>query len=238
MSSNSSASSDDYDTISRKTVEFIRQCSDHSLHHYFEPKQTLDILNLKMKHDWDKVKSSTDMEDLNTTESAKHYTFILESFLDNDLQVPPCLFESLFQCNDPNLMNNLFNNDLVNLHHPRNFDHLNMLMNKNDGNDEYIFVSLSDIDELTHTYELIMSIVVLIYKIKTYKFRESIVKAMNNSFAEFLFFEKYDNSVRKTAVRRLLEALILNGVFNLNDLNSFLMRTKSDVEVSFFIFLK
>jgi hypothetical protein len=236
MSSDSSASSDDFDNITRRILEFIRQCAVRQYHHLFDLKENLDFLNSKIKYDWEKLKSSTDMEDLNTTELSKHYTHILKSFLENDLQVPPCLFESLFQCNDPNLMNKLFVNDLINLHYPRNFDHLNTLMNKDNGNDEYMFSSLSDIDELTQTFEIIMSLVILLYRIKTYKFRESIVKAMNNAFAEFLFFEKYDNSVKTTAVRKLLEALILNGIFNLNDLNTFLMKTKADIEVNLSLF--
>ena len=229
MSSNSSNSSDEFDSLQRRISEFVRLTSELQFHHLFDEKETLDALNFKTKCLWEKVKFSTDMDDASMTEVSKHYTKILNSFVEFDLQLPPCLFESLFHCTSPNLMNKLFAQNLVNFTHTRNLEHFKVLMNKDD---DYIFVGLSDVDELTQTYELIMTLTVLIYRIKCLKFRESIIMSMSNLFTEFIFFEKYEDPVRKVAIRKLIEALILNGIFNVNNLNAFLMRTRTDVQLN------
>ena len=55
---------------------------------------------------------------------------------------------------------------------------------------------------------------------------------MYDSFSDFIFYEKYDENVKKIAIRKFLEALLLNGIFKLNDLNCFLSKTINDVAVA------
>jgi hypothetical protein len=226
MSSNETEWSDGSNGLYKTIMEFIMSCNERQFQFLFENKRNLDSINLKMKHDWDKIKSSPNFEESSVTELSSIYTAILKQCLDNQIQLPSCLFESLFYCSKPVYIYKLFNENLINLNHPHNYKHFNILMK---GNDDYLFVSLSDIDESTPTYELIMSITVLLYRTKCLKYRDAILKSVNNSFLDFIFYEKYNDDVRRIAIRKFLEALVLNGIFKLNDLSFFLNQTMADI---------
>lgn len=141
------------------------------------------------------------------------YTQILEYHCNNSIYLIEDLYHTLFYCKKPQLIHNLFNNGLLN---SKYFD----IVLKAD----YLFDSIDDMDEYSHSYSTLLSICLILYKINSKMYCDTIKTSIRRHLVFFILYERYDNRCKDVSLNWLFKAFVLNGILDNYELRQLLNR--------------
>lgn len=143
------------------------------------------------------------------------YTKILEYHCYNSVKLIKYLYHSLFYCDYPQLIDKLFNNGLLNNRH---FD---VVITSGS-----IFDSIHDMLEYSHSCWTLLSICLILYRINSKTYRDSIEISIRRYLVLFILDDAKNNRYLRASIKLLFKAFMLNGILNNHELIQILYKTQ------------
>lgn len=177
-----------------------------------------DVLKFAWKNKWDKISDAMDrLRDEGDIEiTASNYTSILNYHLTHNINLDIKCFPALFYCNMPRVVQKLFDKNLIEAEDKKHFKCLfdyDSLLNKN--------FFLVEVIEYKYLANLFISYTILFYKLPIQNYKKLIIKCLTK-LAEILLTDLAKEKMADLTFKALLLSAILNGVFTVNELKTFL----------------
>ncbi len=162
--------------------------------------------------------------------------FQIYFYLSKFIFIEPQTFDLLMHCLNPHLIVKVFEYNLI---ENEDLFHIGCLFES-----DQIFTAISEYSDNSattnkHASKVILSISVMLYKWKCLNHLKAIKKSLSSIVAVFVNREDYDNTRTgkldvdlKKAVKFLVLALIHNGIFDVMDLNEFLLIKDLETSIS------
>jgi len=182
---------------------------------------------------WKSFEDSLEEIRINDYESfLENYTNMIKLHIKHKLSLSYISYKSVFMCMEPSLIKEVFE---LNLFLKNEIEHFGCMLDRG-----FLFNSLQAMEFNRNSPEpfyLIMSLAILLYRIKCKKHEKTILNSIYQNLAIFINRQQYDEKFIKFGVKSFLRSVILNGIMDKTSLKKFLAidqrRTHQSVEDSF-----
>ena len=174
----------------------------------------------KIDEDFDHLKNSNQV-----IEFLQNYTSILKLHVEHRIELDILCYKAMLYCIDPLCLIQIFDRFLIN---PDDSLHVGCLFDR-----RQLFAGFDlqeDIDSGL-SFEIIMSLTVLLYKSKCKRNKKPIISTMNQNLAFFINRECYKRKFLDIGLKHFLKSACLNGIVETKSLKEFLSNKQKDSSI-------